>query len=104
MLETSSSQVVIESPASGDVTDDQHPGPVPTGGDVVKEAADSSHCLSPALATRIRDIEELVAVSNVAIRGPGVALSKVAFAEPPVEKHRDPGVGESDVGGFSRPT
>ena len=53
--------------------------PFQRGGEVTEEAPDSRHGVSPALAARIRDVEEVLAVTHMSVRGPSVALPEVTL-------------------------
>ena len=80
ILEATTRKLAIERPASGDVTDDQHSGSIPTRGEIFEESADSSYGLPPALAAGIRDIEEVLAVVDMPVHGAGVSLSEVTLS------------------------
>ena len=89
---------VIQSPASGDVPDEEYPPAFPSEAQVLKEPFDPLDRLAPALTAGIRDVDMGAALGMV----PGDRSLRlgavVALSETPVEQHGDVRADEGNLG------
>ncbi|HEY3733261.1 MAG TPA: IS110 family transposase [Streptosporangiaceae bacterium] len=87
---------MIQTPAGGDVADDQHPPPAPAQRQISEEPADPPHRLPPALPTRIRTVQIVTPARVQLRRGHPVALPVITLPQPPVTQHRNRRPAEGD--------
>jgi len=78
------------------VTEEEDPLPVPAQRQVAEEASDAGNGLPPAFAILIGPVQMLAPASMQLGHAHPVALPVIAFAQPPVIQHRDPGGAEGN--------